>query len=111
MALAGHPTFHPARDRLLSWLAPECFATDDSRPRFELSFRLYLRARLRDYCRRKGWRPAARDLETAFRDLDRGRMGDIVRETVEEAARAEEQPPALVGMPLAQALQWLQAAP
>jgi hypothetical protein len=110
-ALAGHPTFHTAHDRLLAWLAPECFATEGQQPRFDLSFRLYLRARLRDYCRRKGWRPPSRDLESAFRTLDRERIGDIVRETVEEAARAEEQPPALIGMPLAQALQWLQAAP
>jgi hypothetical protein len=110
LALASHPSFYPARDRLLTWLAPECFRAD--RPRSELSFRLYLRARLKDYCRRKGWRPdGARDLDAAFRELDRDRIGDIVREAVEEAARAEEQPPALVGLPLAQALQWLQAAP
>jgi hypothetical protein len=114
MDLASDPSFYTARDRLLLWLAPDCFLTDGSRAHFELSFRLYLRARLKDYCRRKGWQPAAakaRDLETAFRALDRERIGDIVRETVEEAARAEEQPPALIGVPLAQALQWLQAAP
>ncbi len=114
MDLASDPSFYTARDRLLLWLAPECFLTDGERARFELSFRLYLRARLKDYCRRQGWHPAgpaARDLETAFRALDRQRIGDIVREAVEEAARAEEQPAALVGVPLAQALQWLQAAP
>jgi hypothetical protein len=109
---AGDPTFYAARDRLLLWLAPECFVTDGRRPHFELSFRLYLRARLKDYCRRKSWHPAGqRDLETAFRALDRQRIGDIVREAVEEAARAEHEAPALVGVPLAQALQWLQAAP
>jgi hypothetical protein len=111
MAQASHPTFYTARDRLLLWLAPEVFVTDGSRPRFELSFRVYLRNRLKEYCRRKGWRPAARDLDTAFRALDRERIGDIVRQAVEEAARAEVQPPALVGLPLTQALQWLQAAP
>jgi hypothetical protein len=109
---AGDPTFYAARDRLLLWLAPECFVTEGRRPHFELSFRLYLRARLKDYCRRKGRHPAGqRDLETAFRALDRQRIGDIVREAVEEAARAEHEAPALVGVPLAQALQWLKAAP
>ncbi|HKI34195.1 MAG TPA: hypothetical protein VKA46_20250 [Gemmataceae bacterium] len=114
MDLASDPSFYAARDRLLLWLAPECFVTDGRRPHFELSFRLYLRARLKDYCRGKNWQPAGpryRDLETAFRALDRQRIGDIVREAVEEAARAEDQAPALVGVPLAQALQWLQAAP
>ena len=94
--------------------APDCFVTDGRRPHFELSFRLYLRARLKDYCRSKGWQPAGpkcRDLETAFRALDRQRIGDLVREAVEEAARAEHEAPALVGVPLAQALQWLQVAP
>jgi hypothetical protein len=109
---AGDPTFYAARDRLLLWLAPECFVIDGRLAHFQLSFRLYLRARLKDYCRRKGWQPAAgRDLETGFRALDRQRIGDIVREAVEEAARAEHEAPALVGVPLAQALQWLQAAP
>ncbi len=112
MDLATDPSLYTARDRVLLWLAAECFLTDGRRAHFELSFRLYLRARLKDYCRAKGWRPAGpryRDLETAFRALDRQRIGDIVRAAVEEAARAEE--PALVGVPLAQALQWLQAAP
>lgn len=114
MDLAGDPSFYVARDRLLLWLAPECFLTDGRRACFEPSFRLYLRARLKDYCRRKGLRPAGakwRDLETAFRALDRQRIGDIVRAAVEEAARAAEEAPALVGVPLALALQWLQAAP
>ena len=111
--LAGHPDFYAARDRLLLWLAPDCFVTDGRRPHFELSFRLYLRARLKDYCRGKNWRPAGaryRGLETAFRALDRQRIGDLVREAVEEAARADAAP-ALAGVPLAQALQWLQVAP
>jgi len=113
MDRASGPEFYPARDRLLLWLAPECFVTDGRRSHFEMSFRLYLRARLKDYCRGKSWQPAGpryRDLETAFRALDRQRIGDLVREAVEEAARAEEAP-ALVGVPLAQALQWLQVAP
>jgi hypothetical protein len=111
--LAGHPEFYAARDRLLLWLAPDCFVTDGRRPHFELSFRLYLRARLKDHCRDKSWRPAGaryRDLETALRALDRQRIGDLVREAVEEAARADAAP-ALAGVPLAQALQWLQVAP
>jgi hypothetical protein len=114
MDLASDPSFFAARDRMLLWLAPECFVTDGRRAHFELSFRLYLRARLKDYCRRKNWQPAGpryRDLESAFRALDRQRIGDIVREAVEEAAQAEDQAPALVGVPLAQALRWLQAAP
>ncbi len=112
--LAGDPSFSPALDRLLLWLAPECFVSDSQRPRFELSFRLYLRVRLKDYCRRKTWQPGGpryRDLESSFRNLGRQRIGDIVREAVEEAARADTEPPALVGVPLAQALQWLQVAP
>jgi len=112
--LASDPSFYPALDRLLLWLAPECFVTDGQRPRFELSFRLYLRTRLKDYCRGKNWQPGGtryRDLETAFRALDRQRIGDIVREAVEEAARADTEAPALIGVPLAQALQWLQVAP
>jgi hypothetical protein len=114
MDLASDPSFYAARDRLLLWLAPECFVTDGKQARFELSFRLYLRARLKDYCRRRNWRPAGpryRDLETAFRALDRQRIGDVVREAVEEAARAEDEAAALRGVPLVQALQWLQVAP
>ena len=112
--LAGDPSLYPALDRLLLWLAPECFVTDGQRPRFEMSFRLYLRSRLKDYCRRKNWKPGGsrfRDLHTAFCSLDRQRIGEIVREAVEEAARSDTEAPALVGVPLAQALQWLQAAP
>src|SRR5439155_597707 len=37
--------------------------------------------------------------------------GDDIGEAVEEAARAGEPAPALAGVPLAQALRWLQAAP
>jgi hypothetical protein len=114
MDLAGDPTFFTARDRLLLWLAPECFVLDGQRPRFALSFRLFLRARLKDYCRRKKWHPTGakyHDLETAFRALDRQRIGTLVRESVEEAARADDRAPALAGVPFAQALQWLQVAP
>ena len=114
MALAGDPTFFTARDRLLLWLTPECFVAEGQRARFALSFRLFLRARLKDYCRRKNWQPAGprfHDLESAFRGLDRQRIGTLVRETVEEAARSEDRAPALAGVPFALALQWLHVAP
>jgi hypothetical protein len=72
-------------DRLLAWVAPECFATD---PRAELSFRLFLRSRLKTYCRAQGWRPTGQKyatLELAFRDLDRSRIGELIRDAMREA--------------------------
>ncbi len=72
-------------DRLLAWVAPECFATD---PRAELSFRLFLRSRLKSYCREQGWRPTGQKyatLELAFRGLDRERIGELIRDAMLEA--------------------------
>jgi hypothetical protein len=72
-------------DRLLAWAAPECFA---STPRSELSFRLFLRSRLKAYCRAQGWRPTGQKyatLELAFRDLDRSRIGELIRDAMREA--------------------------
>jgi hypothetical protein len=74
-----------ALDRLLAWVAPECFATA---PRAELSFRLFLRSRFKAYCRAQGWRPSGQKyatLELAFRDLDRSRIGELIRDAMREA--------------------------
>jgi hypothetical protein len=112
MALAGGPPFFVALDRLLLWLAPDCFLTTEQGPAHELSFRLYLRSRLKHYCRSKGLQPAGLrypDLETAFRALDRDRMGEVVRDAVQQAAHADW--PLSPGVASLQALQWLEAAP
>jgi hypothetical protein len=111
MDLAGDPSLYDALDRLLLWLTPECFVTTDKGAAYQLSFRLYLRARLKDYCRRKGWRPARKDgdLEAAFRALDRERIGEVVRDAVQEVVHAEAAAPA--GVEPLQVLQWLKAAP
>ena len=74
----------PALDRLLRGLVPDLF--DERRFRPRLSYRLYLRARLKHYCRRRGWRPAGpafQDLATAFAALSRDRIGRIIREMAE----------------------------
>jgi hypothetical protein len=109
MELAADPSLFDVLDRLLLWLTPECFAARGKGPAYGLSFRLYLRGRLKDYCRRKGWQPsgpACADLEAAFRSLDRERIGELVREAVQEVAHDEA-----AGVASLQALQWLQAAP
>jgi hypothetical protein len=71
----------PALDRLLRGLVPDLF--DERRFRPRLSYRLYLRARLKRYCRRRGWHPAGpafADLATAFEALSRDRIGRIIRQ-------------------------------
>jgi hypothetical protein len=111
MDLAGDPSLYTALDRLLLWLAPECFVTAGGQSLYGLSFRLYLRARLKDYCRQKGWQPAGGKFatrEAAFRALDRERIGEVVRQAVQEVARAEDE---AVGVAPLQVLKWLQAAP
>jgi hypothetical protein len=66
--------------RVLRGLVPDL--CDGEHFRGRLSYRLYLRARLKHYCRRRGWRPAGptfHDLATAFEALSRQRIGDIIR--------------------------------
>jgi hypothetical protein len=70
------------RQRLLRELAPPLFAGEPGRPRWRLSFRLFVRARLQHACRRRGWLPAGpryRDLSSAFAALSRERIGTLVR--------------------------------
>jgi hypothetical protein len=101
----------PALDRALRWLTPELFEQDGSDFRARLSFRLFLRCRLKDYCQQRGWRPAGplyRDLETAFAQLRRERIGQLVYRTIEESSDAGLEEACVSPR---QVLQWLQAAP
>jgi hypothetical protein len=69
----------PALYRVLRGLAPGLF--DAERYREQLSYRLYLRARLKRYCRRRGWQPAGpryRTLSAAFAVLSRKQIGRII---------------------------------
>jgi hypothetical protein len=84
-------TTQPAAfERLLVWMAADLFSQRQGVYVYRLSFRLYLRARLKAYCRQRGWVPkgnAFRDLDTAFAALGRERIGAVVREAVQEYAR------------------------
>ena len=100
-----------ALDRVLHWLVPELFAADRAGFCQHLSFRLYLRGRLKDYCRKRELKPAGpryHDLETAFAHLERARIGQIVYQAIEETAE-----PGLEEAKVSsrQVLQWLQVAP
>jgi hypothetical protein len=81
----------PALYRVLRGVVPELFET--VRFREGLSYRLYLRARLKHYCRGRSWRPTGprfSDLTTAFDALTRERIGLILQqlaEPVEELCR------------------------
>jgi hypothetical protein len=73
--------------RVLRQLVPELFSTEGNCPRYQLSFRLFLKERLKRYCRRQGWAPAGPrfyDLMSAFDALSREGIGVVVR-------RAEDQ--------------------
>jgi hypothetical protein len=101
----------PVLDRVLNWLTPELFQTDGPAFRHHLSFRLYLRYRLKDFCKRRGWRPAGplyRDLDSAFARLERDRIGLIVYQAIEETADVSLQEARVSPH---QVLQWLQVAP
>jgi hypothetical protein len=92
MDLAGRPVFYPALDRLLLWLAPECFLTDGRRPLYALSFRLFLRSRLKQYCQQQGWLlkgKRATEAEAAFARLSRERIGALIREALSNLSPAE----------------------
>jgi hypothetical protein len=59
--------------------------TNPTRFRFEPSFRNYLRARLFEVCRERGWQPRPRpggfvDLDAAFETLTRPRVAEVFRE-------------------------------
>jgi hypothetical protein len=85
----------PALYRVLRELVPDLSNVERSRQR--LSYRLYLRARLKLYCRQRGWQPAGpkyHDLNTAFAALDRRRLGEIISQ-IEQAP--EEDWPQEVG--------------
>lgn len=105
------PRADTALDRVLHWLAPELFVLRRDGYSHHLSFRLYLRGRLKDYCRKHGLKPTGPryyDLDTAFAQLQRARIGQIIYQAIEETAD-----PGLVEAKVAprQVLQWLQAAP
>jgi hypothetical protein len=83
----------PALDRLLLWMSADLFRRREDGYEYRLSFRLYLRARLKDYCRQRGWAPAGgayRDLDTAFANLSRERIGAVVRQAVQDYAEQNE---------------------
>lgn len=100
-----------ALDRVLHWLTPELFQSDREGFCYHLSFRLFLRFRLKDYCKQRGWRPAGpryQDLSTAFANLHRERIGQIVYQAIEESeTEALEQ----ARVSPKQVLQWLTVAP
>lgn len=77
-----------ALDRVLSWLTPELFEMRANEFCFQISFRRYLCSRLKEYCKQRGWRPVGpryRDLDSAFAQLRRERIGDIIRQALHEA--------------------------
>jgi hypothetical protein len=79
----------PALDRLLLWMSADLFRRGEGGYEYRLSFRLYLRARLKAYCRERGWAPsggASRDLGAAFANLGRERIGVVVQQAVREYA-------------------------
>jgi hypothetical protein len=85
----GEEEWPAALYRVLKDLVPDLFDRARFRPR--LSYRLYLRARLMRYCRRRGWRPAGPtfpDLATAFPSLSRRRIGQIIQQ-LEEAEETD----------------------
>lgn len=100
----------PALVRMLCWLAPDLFVRDDAGYHYRLSFRLYLRERLRDWCERADWRPAGWryvTLDEAFESLDRSKIGELVRSVAEAPAEAVAEELAVAR----EAVTWLCAAP
>lgn len=72
-----------ARERMLQQLAPKLFEPKGEQYPYHLSYRLFLRARLLHYCRRRGWQPSGaryHDLASAFDALSRERIGEIIRQ-------------------------------
>jgi hypothetical protein len=68
---------------LLNQVAPELFETaGDGRYLRELSYRLFMRSRLKRFARQQGWRPAAesgcRDIDAVIDSLSRDRIGRII---------------------------------
>jgi hypothetical protein len=92
----------PALDRLLLWMSADLCRRSQDGYEYRLSFRLYLRARLKAYCRQRGWAPAGgafRDLDTAFANLSRERIGAVVRQAVQEYAEQNEGEQGAVAVP------------
>jgi hypothetical protein len=97
------------RQRLLRELAAPLFALDGERLRAQLSFRLFLRARLQHACRRRGWLPLGpryRDLSSAFASLSRERIGTLVRGVLAERELFQS-----AGVPCQQLAVLLEAVP
>lgn len=93
MTLASHPTLFTALDRVLHWLVPETLHPADPPTEPQLSFRLFLRARLKEHCYRQGWVSTEEEktsLEKAINRLSRERIGAVVSAALEELAQAEE---------------------
>jgi hypothetical protein len=91
-----------ALDRLLLWMAADLFSRGADGYLYRLSFRLYLRARLKSYCRQRGWAPAGgayRDLDAAFAALGRERIGAVVRQAVQDYARDNQGEQGQVAVP------------
>jgi hypothetical protein len=68
---------------LLQSVAEELFETTaDGEYRRRLSFRLFMRSRVADFCRKEGWQPSASSghagLEAALASLTRARIGEML---------------------------------
>jgi hypothetical protein len=92
----------PALDRLLLWMSADLFRRRADGYEYRLSFRLYLRARLKAYCRQRGWAPSGgtyRDLDSAFVDLGRERIGAVVQQAVRDYAEQNQGEQGRVAVP------------
>lgn len=91
--------------RLLRTLSGDLFALEEGRYRYRLSFRLFMKGRLHDWCERAKYRPTGRRYRTlteAFAALDRERIGELVR----TAAQNSTEP-----LVAEEAVCWLHTAP
>jgi hypothetical protein len=81
-------------DQALRQLTPQLLEEHNSSWSYQLSFRLFLRSRLLEFCRTRGLRPRPperggrfTDLDAAFDALTRERLGEVLR-----AAAADDDP-------------------
>src|SRR5262245_37238465 len=78
-------------DRVLARHTPELVEEANGRPRFRLSYRLFMRERFRRHAERRGWVPQGPryfDRDSAFDALTRRRLGELARPAAVESEAA-----------------------